>query len=692
MGWKNIFSAIATSVSLTACGGGGGSSGGGDDTISPPNNPAQYSVSTAVQFGGSIVPANATVESGDTVAFTITPRTGYQVSTASGCGGTLDGLTYTTGSVTGNCEVSVTFETKTRAVPTSFVIDPANRRLIGQLWQMPSDAGWYNPFVVMGLDDDSYDFISVSDNFPYCGLLALNPARNEVICPEISDSQLKLTAVDMSSGVQRLLLGTNLSIDPAEWSYAMITDVKASADNTSLYLMLVYMSAISYDKNRTVIFRYDFADGSLTKLIDGYAQSGAKVAADTFALADNGILTINSQLAGGADGDDHLSLIDYAGADVSDISAPFNLNASRVTIGEGSNAAYVVGYNGIAKADIAAGTQQVLSLESEEQLFGIDQLGSVVLDKATNRILVGDSSFDYIFAVDTETGERFEFAENGIGTGRHLLAPRAIELDESNQRAFVLDDGGNTGETLFEIDLVTGDRTALARFNLAYNYVAQDLVLDIAGGRIFAVFDDEVYVVALADGTITPLTGGGYQFTGASLDEAGNRLLVTDAPSDSVLAIDLATNNMTGVFSSPDIDAPVDVELDDTSGLMYILSQGNGQLRTYDPDTGTTALLLDSCLEDKGRNAMDPSVGTVQAMVLDPNNPLIWISGDYLMRFNLETKSCSVMPHKYYGNGLVSNLSIMDAEAASDGKLFGTKFNYVVQIDFESGELEAISR
>ncbi len=61
---------------------------------------------------GSIVPSTPqTVVDGQTIAFTVTPNTGFQIDTVTGCGGSLAGNTYTTAPVTADCTVNATFET-----------------------------------------------------------------------------------------------------------------------------------------------------------------------------------------------------------------------------------------------------------------------------------------------------------------------------------------------------------------------------------------------------------------------------------------------------------------------------------------------------------------------------------------------------------------------------------------------------
>ncbi len=52
------------------------------------------------------------MDAGATAQFTVTPNSGYQIASVTGCGGNLSGTTYTTGAITGNCTVSATFTTR----------------------------------------------------------------------------------------------------------------------------------------------------------------------------------------------------------------------------------------------------------------------------------------------------------------------------------------------------------------------------------------------------------------------------------------------------------------------------------------------------------------------------------------------------------------------------------------------------
>ncbi|MEZ5581766.1 MAG: DUF4215 domain-containing protein [Candidatus Competibacteraceae bacterium] len=83
-----------------------------------------YTVSASAGPGGTIAcgvgcdPTAVLVTHGNAVDFTVTPDGGYQIDSVTGCNGTLNGTTYTTGPITANCTVSASFSLAIPAAPT----------------------------------------------------------------------------------------------------------------------------------------------------------------------------------------------------------------------------------------------------------------------------------------------------------------------------------------------------------------------------------------------------------------------------------------------------------------------------------------------------------------------------------------------------------------------------------------------
>jgi hypothetical protein len=96
----------------TGSNGGSSSSGDSNSGSSPSSQIASYTVTPSVSgTGGAISPSSAApVQSGANASFTLTPDSGYAVSSVNGtCGGTLSGNTYTTNAIIQNCTVVASF-------------------------------------------------------------------------------------------------------------------------------------------------------------------------------------------------------------------------------------------------------------------------------------------------------------------------------------------------------------------------------------------------------------------------------------------------------------------------------------------------------------------------------------------------------------------------------------------------------
>src|SRR3989344_754388 len=96
----------------------------------PPDSNCTYTVTASAGAGGTISQASRSVNYGSNTTFTVTPNAGYTAS-ATGCGGSLSGTTYTTGAITGACTVSATFAVNPYPVAASAgaggTISPASR-------------------------------------------------------------------------------------------------------------------------------------------------------------------------------------------------------------------------------------------------------------------------------------------------------------------------------------------------------------------------------------------------------------------------------------------------------------------------------------------------------------------------------------------------------------------------------------
>jgi hypothetical protein len=78
-----------------------------------------YTVTASAGAGGAISPSSQSVNSGSTATFTVTPDTGYSITSVAGCNGALEGTTYTTGAITADCAVNANFGINSYTVTAS---------------------------------------------------------------------------------------------------------------------------------------------------------------------------------------------------------------------------------------------------------------------------------------------------------------------------------------------------------------------------------------------------------------------------------------------------------------------------------------------------------------------------------------------------------------------------------------------
>ena len=119
-----------------------------------------YTVSATAGAGGGISPASQVVNHGDTAEFEVTPEAGYSVASVSGCGGSLDGSTYTTGAITGACTVSASFNINVR--PPDTVSAEAGDRQITMNWSPVPGADSFNLYYASepGITRANYDTLA----------------------------------------------------------------------------------------------------------------------------------------------------------------------------------------------------------------------------------------------------------------------------------------------------------------------------------------------------------------------------------------------------------------------------------------------------------------------------------------------------------------------------------------------------
>jgi hypothetical protein len=101
---------ICSALWLVGCGGGGGESDDG-----------RVAVTATAGEGGTISPATQRVTKGGQASVTVNPGSIYDIQSVTGCGGSLSGKTYQTGTVNADCAITASFKLKPLAISLSGV-------------------------------------------------------------------------------------------------------------------------------------------------------------------------------------------------------------------------------------------------------------------------------------------------------------------------------------------------------------------------------------------------------------------------------------------------------------------------------------------------------------------------------------------------------------------------------------------
>ncbi|MGP9802103.1 hypothetical protein [Rheinheimera sp. NSM] len=95
-----VAAVLSAACGMAACGGGSSSE----------TAPVSFTVTATAGAGGTISPGDRAVTAGQSTSFTVNANDGYAIASVTGCGGTLNGATFTTASISAACTVTAGFE------------------------------------------------------------------------------------------------------------------------------------------------------------------------------------------------------------------------------------------------------------------------------------------------------------------------------------------------------------------------------------------------------------------------------------------------------------------------------------------------------------------------------------------------------------------------------------------------------
>ncbi len=239
----------------------------------------------------------------------------------------------------------------------------------------------------------------------------------------------------------------------------------------------------------------------------------------------------------------------------------------------------------------------------------------MLYDAVNQRLLLSnnpdsDTVKPQIIAVDIATGLRTVIASPEVGSGENFVNPIGLVWGE-DQQLLVADNGNNT---IFSVDVITGNRTIIADENTAGLGVDAPLFISrdqsrnrllvtpyVSVGHYFLGVDDWLtdpfgFVFSSNDDHTGPDVRAVVQ--GVSEDADNDRLLVLSG-DDTLIALDLATGNRTLLAeevtgnSLSVASLRKNMDYDSELKLLYVVDTYviSGGLFVVDPQSGSSVLL-----------------------------------------------------------------------------------------------------
>lgn len=526
-------------------------------------------------------------------------------------------------------------------------------------------------------------------------LLAVHSSGEEVYSIIYVESNLILRSMNLTSGIESIVQTNAFSPDDTLWDGAYLWDSFFVESGNLVYVLYQFKPSGSSNLEPK-LYVWSLSDNTMTN-IPLFVDGGVVPSIDGIEPGEGSLIGLVSPFLGADDRNSVVSINPVSG-EITTITSEIDAVANKFVVDSMGDFAWLVGYKSVVRVDLESGAAATVSLDADQDLFNLAQISSVILDETRGLLYVSDIAIRETIAIDLLDGNRSLLYPNGIGEGRKLIAPRELALTSDNLFAYVLDDGDNTPESLFRINLATGDRERLGDIAAEFNYLASGIALDEASNRVFYSLYENVFAMDLDDQSITAISsdtvGTGVvleSVSGMYYDHVIETLLVVDGANDRLISIDPATKHREIVASltegdSPYIEAPVDVAVSPDGDTYYVFGQQRAALYAVNAETGERELLLDECLNNWGQDRLPPDTA-VQNIDFNPTLGKFLLTGDMsIIEYDLATDTCRVVSEA----GAL--FSILDVLYQNDGTILGSSWNRILQFDPVNGEYITLSK
>ncbi len=525
-------------------------------------------------------------------------------------------------------------------VPTQFVLDEINNRLIGTV----SGSGFLPQLTSIDLARGSQTLLS--DRFfappPHC----YQADTGEFFYLTFGSDPLELRSLNTRTLVDTRWM--TVTVDPESEGFApgaFFWDLVCASGHEDVYLLYSFSDAPQdnlLNLTNSRIVKLDLGANEVRMLEEFDTRAGdASILGGAKLMGDQ--LVVYPALAG------PLFSIDTDSGERTQLPVR-ELSVEELVTDAANNKLYIVNSTAIYEVDLESGRDSILSFVQDDSPFTLPQVTEAVLDADNFRILIGDVQLDMILQVSLVSGERREFFSRRQGEGVSIVFGRRLYLTSDKRSAYVLDDGGNVTERLLEIDLASGDRREIGTFFQQFNEQATGLAVDEESGLAYAAFENSVYEVDLETEEVVQLTANSAAFgpvlqgiSDLALDKAGNRLLLSDSVEEAVIALDLRTHVRTVLSQGrthgvgDDFAGINALAFDAENNRLYAANQQSANIMSIDMETGDRTVILDACFDASGQDKL----GNQQDLLYRDGELLILDDG--LKHFSLDSEQCTVL-------------------------------------------------
>jgi hypothetical protein len=574
-------------------------------------------------------------------------------------------------------------------VPTTFTLDPDGARLVGLSYTL-TPSGYEQHLVEHNYNTlEQRVFTGFSTSFDYN---CFRRFEDDFIYLSFFTGTWELRRFNLATEHDSLIV----EFGDAEWDPGAgftptprVSGLVCSGNHTSAYVLANYTdengaghSGSAFAKSR--VLEVDLASQVISILTEtDTAAPSPRWIAEKIALAEDTIVAMR-ELNPVAP----LTSISLADGTRTDLAAGVLVGGMALEPALNTGRVYVATFDGVDQIDVDTPSKQNISPVDDSNPLVFSAVRSIGFDPAGDRVIVGDGDLDTLIGIDIATGDRSIFLARSVGAGTPLIAPRRFALSADAAVAYVADDGSNAPARLLEIDMATGDRRVIGDISQPFNYIVSGLALDEADGRVFVSFHhlilevdletEEVQTIADIDSTDLESVND------LVLDIENNRLLVGDADSDGIFALDLTTHAVTVVSqessqgAGPSFGGVVSLTRVPGSSQLYVAGQASETVTRVELETGDREALATTC--DLGLSSTFQDLD--QVLYGEGLGELI-ISGDKLYSLDLESAECMTLPRRTFQ---------LQMQVTPTSEILGVSFGMMTQIDRETGEVVIISK